>query len=90
MPDGITDLELRLLRAYVRRLYGHRCVRCAKPKARVVHEIEPRSQRPKDWYELSNMIVLCASCHEHIHMHGTANFADELRQCRDRALRLNS
>ena len=29
-----------------------------------MHELEPRSQRPADWFEVSNMVVLCSECHE--------------------------
>ena len=55
--------EIAFLRDWIRTLYGNRCIRC-QAETRTVHELEPRSQRPADWWEVSNMVTLCSNCHE--------------------------
>ena len=89
MPCGLTLRQLQTNRQYIRNLYGNRCVRCGRAQAGVVHEIEPRSMRPKDWFAVENCVVLCSECHEHIHQHGSQNFADELRNAQARVLGYN-
>ena len=58
------------------------CIRCWTNPATCVHEIEPRSQRPNTWMEISNRVPLCNSCHDYCHQKGTGNVADELRERR--------
>ena len=73
----------------IRKMFGYRCVRCGEPNCRTIHEIIPRSLRPKDWFVLDNRVVLCGACHDHIHRLGAVNFVSELEACRERALGLN-
>ena len=82
LPEHIEDIK-----EYVRNVvYENRCARCGTP-SKVIHEIEPRSLRPADWWELDNMVVLCSVCHTWAEELGTRERADELRQCRERVLR---
>jgi 5-methylcytosine-specific restriction endonuclease McrA len=53
---------------FIRILFDEKCVICLTP-SRVVHEIEPKSKRPRDWWDVSNMVVLCNECHERVHLH---------------------
>lgn len=48
-----------------------------------VHEIVPRSKRPKDWNTEDNRIYLCRSCHVMVHSSGYKAFEKKLRECRD-------
>jgi hypothetical protein len=45
---------------------NYRCVRCNKP-AIVLHELEPKSRRPKTWDEPDNKVALCINCHSWAH-----------------------
>lgn len=62
--------------------FHNRCVRCKKP-AKVVHEIIPRSRRPRTWMAFENRVPLCENCHFWAHKHGAKSSADELRRLRD-------
>lgn len=62
--------------------FGNRCVRC-RSVAVVVHEIVPRSRRPRDWWLLENRVALCAVCHDWAHSRGAKSSAEELRRLRD-------
>ena len=48
----------------------HRCLLNPAQIAVVVHEIIPRSQRPKTWWEFENRVALCHECHDKIHREG--------------------
>lgn len=81
------DLEyINILRKSIVEIYREKCIRCRKP-TRIIHEIEPRSLRPKDWWEEDNMVLLCMTCHEWAHSMGTNNSAEELKKLRDQRLR---
>ena len=54
---------IELSRKNIVEIYRGKCIRCRKP-TQVVHEIEPRSLRPKDWWSEDNMVLLCVDCHE--------------------------
>lgn len=71
------NIDIELLKEKVRLHYKERCVLCGS-KSRIVHEIEPKSKRPEDWAEFSNLIILCAQCHEWVHATGTSKCADVL------------
>lgn len=43
-----------------------KCIRCSKP-AIVIHEIKPKSRRPKNWMEVGNRVPLCRNCHNWAH-----------------------
>lgn len=64
------------------------CVNCIVAAAVAIHEIEPRSKRPRTWREPSNRITVCNECHDWIHSMGTANVDRLLRDRRRRALDL--
>ena len=61
--------------------FGYRCARCGKP-AVTLHEIVPKSKRPKTWNTPSNRITTCDDCHCYYHAKGTKRVRDELRQLR--------
>ena len=58
------------------------CVLCYG-KAGSIHEIEPRSRRPKDWWELNNRVALCTYCHNQIHEGNPLRYVEILRIKRD-------
>lgn len=53
-------------------MFKSRCLICNKPY-RDIHEIIPKSHRPKDWWQIDNMVPLCGSCHEWVTGAGTKN-----------------
>ena len=59
------------------------CIRCWSEIATSVHEIEPRSKRPRTWHFIDNRVPLCTACHEWAHSVGTKQSAKELRRRRD-------
>ena len=59
------------------------CCWCLAQYANAVHEIEPKSKRPKDWDTLENRVPICTICHDLIHSTiGTANAVYKLTQNR--------
>ena len=70
-------------RATVYKLFKHRCAVNPAHIATVIHEIEPRSTRPNDWWELDNMISLCVNCHTTIHREGTKAWRKRLQEIRE-------
>lgn len=54
--------------------FHFKCVRCSAP-AVTLHEIHPRSKRPKDWMTPENRIPVCHKCHQTIHRYGTRIYA---------------
>jgi len=77
------EIETNRRKAYD--LLGQKCLMCSHG-AVTIHEIVPRSKRPKDWWEIDNLVPLCAECHEEIHKHGAMRYVDELRGLRLRRL----
>jgi 5-methylcytosine-specific restriction endonuclease McrA len=67
-------------------LFHYRCVCCNKP-ADCVHEIVPRSRRPKTWMEIDNRVALCMVCHAWAHSRGAKTSAPELIRLRQKRLR---
>lgn len=61
--------------------FGGRCARCGKPSI-VLHEIVPKSKRPKTWNTPDNRIPLDNDCHLLAHAKGTRNSKDELQYLR--------
>ena len=57
--------------------FGDRCARCGQPSI-VLHEIVPKSKRPKTWDTPDNRIPLCVDCHLLAHSRGTKKSKDEL------------
>ena len=47
-------------------LYNGRCILCRR-KAVTLHEIIPKSKRPKTWNTPDNRVPVCAICHNRIH-----------------------
>ena len=66
--------------------YRGRCVACWVKPAVNIHEIEPRSKRPKDWQKFDNRAPLCECCHSIVHA-GTVTRSGWLRNQRDRLVR---
>ena len=71
-------------------LFKGRCAYHLSHPAQCVHEIEPRSYRPKDWWDIDNRIPLCNQIHTQIHNEGWRNWVDILREKRTKALKLTS
>ena len=67
----------------VLKLFHYRCALNPALPAEEVHEIEPKSLRPNDWWELDNMIPLSRFWHRKIHDEGTKKYAKILREKRD-------
>ena len=63
-------------------LFKHRCLLNPAHKAVVIHEIEPKSLRPSDWWELDNLAPLCANCHETVTNSGSRH-REELKRLRN-------
>jgi 5-methylcytosine-specific restriction endonuclease McrA len=55
-----------------------------------VHEIEPKSRRPNNWWEIDNMVLLCRTCHSWAHQQGMSAKSIEtmktMRQARVKVL----
>lgn len=66
-------------------LFHHRCVRCNRP-SEWVHEIVPRSRRPKTWMLPENRVILCAPCHVWAHRYGAKSSAEELLALRGKRI----
>ena len=78
-----TETIIESNRSTVFKLFKHRCAVNPAHEATVIHEIEPRSTRPADWWELDNMIPLCSNCHTLIHSEGTKAWRVRLLECRE-------
>ena len=77
--------EIEFLRHWIREFYGERCVRC-QAESRIVHEIESRAERPNDWMELINMVVVCVRCHDWAHSTPSSIVEPILRRCQAAAM----
>lgn len=64
-------------------LFNGRCILNPAHKAVVIHEIEPKSLRPNDWWEIDNMVPLCAICHDLIHASGAKTYQKQLQELRN-------
>jgi 5-methylcytosine-specific restriction endonuclease McrA len=67
-----TEEELSIFKEF-----NGRCAKCGKP-AVVLHEIIPKSKRPKTWNVRGNRIPLCNDDHLLAHSRGTKKSKDEL------------
>ena len=54
-----------------------------------IHEIVPRSDIPKDWDEIDNMVPLCSPCHERVQSNPAAH-RTQLEHQRDYLLQVFS
>lgn len=83
----ITDTEEQSLRnrekLKVTKFYHGRCLVNPSHKGIVVHEIVPKSQRPSDWWEFENRVLLCNDCHVRIHNEGAATWKEKLINLRE-------
>lgn len=66
--------------------FHFKCVRCPQ-KAITLHEIHPKSKRPKTWMERENRIPICFKCHQHVHRYGTRVSAPILEVLRKERLK---
>ena len=71
--DNWTPDELQIFE-----LFHWRCAVNKAHKAIVLHEIVPKSKRPKTWQEPLNRIPLCAKCHDMIHAVGASKWKGRL------------
>ncbi len=80
-PDRSNDkLEAAAARDACMNYFSGRCAahRLDHPAA-CVHEIIPRSKRPRSyWKDPLNLIPICAELHEQVHKEGAANWHDRL------------
>lgn len=60
----------------------NKCQVCRKNTAVTVHEIVPKSLRPRDWWVYENRIAVCNECHETIHREGTRKWKQRLLQAK--------
>lgn len=65
--------------------FGNRCIVCGRI-TQVLHEIEPKSKRPKDWDNPENQVPVCVTCHTRIHKEGALNWKDKLIDLRRKSL----
>lgn len=65
-------------------LYGGRCILC-KQEAVTLHEIIPKSKRPKTWNTPENRVPVCNNCHTKIHNTGTKHFVSVLTDLQQNA-----
>ena len=70
-----------LLAKIVLKRHNYRCIVCYRPTS-VLHEIEPRSQRPDDWEEEENRVPLCSIHHDLVHHDGAIIWKDRLIELR--------
>lgn len=61
--------------------FDYRCAVCGAP-AVTLHEIVPKSKRPKTWNKPENRIPLCNDHHLYAHAKGTKRVQDVLRNLR--------
>lgn len=57
--------------------FSGKCARCGDI-AVTLHEIIPKSRKPKTWKTPENRIPLCVNCHLWAHSHGTRQSRQEL------------
>jgi len=76
------------LRKKVLDLFMGRCIICGRNTS-VLHEIEPKSKRPKDWDNPENQVPLCVACHIQVHRAGALNWKDRLTELRRKRLANN-
>lgn len=63
-------------------LFRGRCLVNPAHAGVTIHEIYPRSQRPKMWMKTENRVLLCNECHDTIHREGSALWITKLTQLR--------
>lgn len=73
-----TDGEIKIFEEF-----NFKCLSCLDKDADTLHELVPKSLRPKTWMEPSNRVPLCNKCHELAHRHGTRQSREILEQKRN-------
>lgn len=76
------------LRKKVLDLFMGRCIICGRNTS-VLHEIEPKSKRPKDWDTPENQVPLCTTHHTQVHKDGALTWKDRLIELRRKRLANN-
>ena len=66
-------------------LFQDRCIICGRTTS-VLHEIEPKSKRPKDWDNPENQVPLCIFHHDQVHRDGALSWKDRLIELRRKRL----
>ena len=66
-------------------LYQNKCIICGD-KSVTIHEIVPKSKRPRTWKTLENCVPVCHDCHETAHKYGYKNSKPVLEYWRDKRM----
>lgn len=64
------------------KLFKGRCLLNPSHPGEVIHEIEFRSQKPNDWTDPENRVLLCNECHNLVHSKDIALWKMELTKLR--------
>ena len=80
--EGWTEEELQIFR-----LFNFRCIMDCGRKAVTLHEIVPKSLRPKDWNAPENRVPVCNECHNMIHHNGTRKYRTQLQELRQKRIK---
>lgn len=67
-------------------LYDNRCILNPAHMYATIHEIVPRSKRPRTWKTDENRVPVCAKCHDEIHRKGAMGWVEQLRRLQDERL----
>ena len=76
-----TEEEIKIFQQF-----HFKCVRCPQ-KSITLHEIHPKSLRPKTWMQPENRIPVCKKCHDWSHRAGTRFSAPILEVLRKERLK---
>lgn len=80
-PELWTPIEQRVWETF-----QYSCIVCLH-HADVIHEIEPKSKRPKDWWKFENRALLCIQCHYTVHAESSRVWRKRLIEFRDLRLK---
>jgi 5-methylcytosine-specific restriction endonuclease McrA len=78
--QSVTEWKQNILQ-----LYQNKCIICGN-KSVTIHEIVPKSKRPKTWMTIENCVPLCGFCHEWAHKYGYKKYKPVLEYCRDKRM----
>lgn len=67
-------------------LFKLRCLICNR-RYEEIHEIEPKSHRPNDWWAIDNMVPLCSKCHTFVTDSGTKRTIPILKELRENRIK---
>lgn len=79
--------EIESNRRAVILMFKGRCLMCNR-RYEEIHEIEPKSHRPNDWWAIDNMCPLCSACHYWVTGAGTKITIPLLKKMRENRLKI--